>query len=713
MRAGQLARRNQSWAIPLCAALILAPVGAAAEGLASRPSLNLMGVTGLIDMPSGESQKDGVLNVTAGHFGPITRATLSFQITPRLSGSFRYSAWAHWNPGSTPSTYYDRSFDLRYQILKEGRYRPALTLGLQDFIGTDLMSAEYLVATKSVTPRLKFTLGLGWGRLGSFGAISSPFGTRPSVTVGQGGKPSGKQWFRGPMAPFGGVEWQVSDRLRLKAEYSSDVYKLEAGQRHIFDRRIPINAGLEYDLGPGTRLGLYELYGSQLGFSLQFTVDPAVSPAGTVRGPGPMPVRLRPSPKQDPAAWSPSWASQPATLAAVRDNIAKGLKSQGLELEALAVSADTATLRFRNPTFGAAAEAIGRAARVLSQTLPNSVETFHLVPVVDGLPVATVSLRRSDLERLEFAPDGGALLRARTQLGDASRMPAGALRAKHLYPHLTWSLAPYLRAGLFDPVDPLRADLGLRLSAAVNVAPGLVAYGAVTKKLVGNLAKSDRNSNSVLPHVRSDYNLYDKHGDPALEKLAVAYYAHLGPDLFGRVTLGSLERMYGGISTELLWQHPGNRLALGAELDYARQRDYNIGLGFRHYGVVTGFVSAYYRFNRGYTARLDVGRYLAGDKGATLTLAREFPNGWRVGAFATLTNVSSKDFGEGSFDKGIFVRIPLSWMLGRPSRDAFNMGFRPIQRDGGQMLNVAGRLYETVRAYRTGDLNDQWGRVFQ
>jgi hypothetical protein len=129
--------------------------------------------------------------------------------------------------------------------------------------------------------------------------------------------------------------------------------------------------------------------------------------------------------------------------------------------------------------------------------------------------------------------------------------------------------------------------------------------------------------------------------------------------------------------------------------------------------VVTGFVSAYYRFNRGYTARLDVGRYLAGDKGATLTLAREFPNGWRVGAFATLTNVSSKDFGEGSFDKGIFVRIPLSWMLGRPSRDAFNMGFRPTQRDGGQMLNVAGRLYETVRAYRTGDLNDQWGRVFQ
>ena len=56
-----------------------------------RPSLNFYGATGLIDMPSGEAQPDGQLSITSSHFGPINRNTLSFQITPRLSASFRYS----------------------------------------------------------------------------------------------------------------------------------------------------------------------------------------------------------------------------------------------------------------------------------------------------------------------------------------------------------------------------------------------------------------------------------------------------------------------------------------------------------------------------------------------------------------------------------------------------------------------------------------------
>lgn len=691
----------------------LLPGSALADGLASHPSLNLLGTTGLIDMPSAEMQKDGVLNVSVGHFGPITRTTLSFQIAPRLSASFRYSAWAHWSPNSSPSTYFDRSFDLRYQLLTEGHYLPAVTVGLQDFVGTGLLSAEYLVATKSITPRLKFTAGLGWGRLGSFGSFATTLGPRPAIDVGKGGTPSIHQFFRGPVAPFGGVEWQISDRLRLKAEYSSDAYEQEAGVHHLFNRRIPINAGLEYDLGATTRLGIYELYGSRIGFSLQFTLDPSNSPAGPVRSPGPVPVRVRPSPQQDPASWSPSWVTVPATLTVLRDNTATLLAREGLKLESLQLTGTTAVLRFRKPTFSSGAEAIGRAARVLSQTLPNSVEIFRLVPVTDGLPLATVTIKRSDLEKLEFAPDNAGKLRARVSLDPAPPLAAPVLRAKNLYPHLSWSFGPYLRTAFFDPNDPLRADLGVRLSAAVNLAPGLVAFGSITKRAFGNLNTSDRISNSVLPHVRSDYDLYDKHGDPALERLAMAYYARLGPNLFGRISAGYLERMFGGVSGEVLWARPASRFAMGAELDYARQRDYNIGLGFQNYSVVTGFISAYYQFNHGYTARLDVGRYLAGDKGATLTLAREFPNGWKVGAFATLTNVSFKNFGEGSFDKGIFLSIPVSWMLGQPSTTSISTVLRPIQRDGGAQLDVPGRLYGVVRAYRSGDIDSQWGRVFQ
>ena len=42
---------------------------------------------------------------------------------------------------------------------------------------------------------------------------------------------------------------------------------------------------------------------------------------------------------------------------------------------------------------------------------------------------------------------------------------------------------------------------------------------------------------------------------------------------------------------------------------------------------------------------------------ATVTLTREFASGWSVGAYATKTNLSAEEYGEGSFDKGIEIKI--------------------------------------------------------
>ena len=68
---------------------------------------------------------------------------------------------------------------------------------------------------------------------------------------------------------------------------------------------------------------------------------------------------------------------------------------------------------------------------------------------------------------------------------------------------------------------------------------------------------------------------------------------------------------------------------------------------------------------------------LAGDYGATVRLDRVFDNGWRVGAFATLTDVSFDDFGEGSFDKGITLEIPLGWTAGTATRQNLAATIRP------------------------------------
>ena len=682
-------------------------------GTPSPTTLNFNGVTGLIDMPSGQSAPDGQFSWNTSTFAGQTRTALSFQITPRLSGSFRYTGLQNWNFGGF-ATYYDRSFDLRYKLVDEGRYLPSVTIGMQDFIGTGLFAGEYIAATKTISPRLRVTAGLGWGRLGSYNSVGSPFGDRARVVVGRGGKPNTDQWFRGPVAPFAGVEWQASDKLGLKLEYSSDAYRVESGQRGLFDRKSPWNFGAEYQVTPSLRFGAYYLYGTEVGLNLSIALDPKRRPQNAgIQGPAPLPVKPRPSRSAAPAAWSTDWVASPQLAQTLETVIGKGLELEGMKLEALSLQGDRVQVRFRNNRFDAEAQAMGRVARLLTQVLPASVEIFELVPVFEGMPLSRVTFRRSDIERLESAPNGSALLRQRTTFSDPGPLPTGSRQPEDAYPSFVWSFLPYTELSFFDPSNPVRADYALRLSGRYSILPGLIFSGSLTKRLAGNIGDTTRLSNSILPHVRSDFVRYNRVEAVKIEKLTLAWYGHPATNIYSRFTVGYLEQMYGGVSTELLWKPVNSRLALGAELNYVAQRDFEQDLGFRNYRVLTGHASAYYTFPKGYEVELDVGRYLAGDLGATLTVDRAFDNGWRIGAFATLTDVPFEDFGEGSFDKGIRLTIPLAWISGQPSRKVFGTTIRPLTRDGGARLRVDGRLIGLVRSYHSDGLDQQWGRVFR
>jgi len=246
----------------------------------SAPTLNFYGLPGIIDMPSGEALPDGQTVIGVSHFGGQTRTSFSFQFSPRITATFRYIGIRDFNDLGF-EIYRDRSFDVRYLLAKEGRFRPSVTVGLQDFAGTGIYAGEYVAATKnfdrvlSLPGKFKVTAGLGWGRLGSSGAIGSPFGSdRPVFTGGDtGGEPSFDQWFRGPVAPFAGIEWQVNDRLGLKAEYSSDAYEPETS-RGVFERKSRLNFGAEYQVRNNLRLGAYYLYGSEVGINAQLQFNP-------------------------------------------------------------------------------------------------------------------------------------------------------------------------------------------------------------------------------------------------------------------------------------------------------------------------------------------------------------------------------------------------------------------------------------------------------
>lgn len=698
---------------PLFASIAVSTALCAVPALAEMTkSLNLNGTTGLIDLPSGEAQEDATFSFSASVIGPITRGTISFQVTERLSASFRFQTWRDWDtlfPGDPPDID-DRSFDIRYQVLKESQYLPSLTIGLIDFTGQGLFSSEYVAATKTFGDRLKVTAGLGWGRLGTDGSIGEPFGDRPPLDPGDRGKPNVKQWFRGDAAPFAGIEYKINDNWTFKGEYSSDAYVLEDDDRGLIERDSPFNFGLEYQRGPMARYGVYSLYGSEIAFAFHLVLDPKSRATGGVMGAAPAPVKARPARAADPDAYDGGWVTQPDAGPILRQNLAKRLAVDGLVIENLSYTAQTVQIRVRSNRLDAGPQAIGRTARALSHVMPASVEVFEIVPVVNGIGASKVTIRRSDLENLEYAADNASLLRQRVTVTDAGPVAADAIGDEDLYPKFRWSLRP-----AFSMSEPLKGDLRLRLSASYDIRPGLVLSGSISKRVVGNVDRSGDPSDSVLPHVRSDSSRYSKFGDPSLDRLTLAWYARPGENLYSRVTVGYLERMHAGISGELLWKPVDSPLALGVELNYSKQRDTDGGLGFDEYDydVVTGHVSAYYDFGNGFVGQLDVGKYLAGDVGATVSLDRVFANGWRVGAFATVTDVSAAEFGEGGFDKGVRFSIPLNWALGTQGRNTFGATLRPATGDGGARLDVEGRIYDSIREYHTDALDPEWGRVWR
>jgi hypothetical protein len=705
---------------------VLALVAAATVPAATAQTIsnNSYGVPGLIDMPSAQMQPDGELTTTLALLSNGSgRVQLAFQVAPRVQGVFRYATLPDFLPdgeGGFERTY-DRSFDLRLQLLRETARRPAVTLGLQDFGGTSIYSGEYLAATKSFGPRWTVTGGIGWGRFGSRDGFGNPLGllddrfdTRPGVDVGTGGDFGTDQIFRGDAALFGGVAFRATDRLTLKAEYSSDAY-VDEERFGIVSDDSPVNLGFDYAVRPGLALGGYVLNGSEAGLQMTFALNPKRAPTGGGIDDAPLPVTLRPARAQTPELWTRGWVGDGRVVAPALDALDALLEETGLDLVAYSLEADRAEIRFRNRRYGSQAQAIGRAARAMTATMPPSVETFDLVPVNEnGLAGTAVVLRRSDIEALEFAPDGTEQMLALAGLVDAATLDEGRLTYRDdAFPRFTWSLGPYTAFAYFDPDNPIRADLGAELSARYEPVPGLVLSGSVRQKIVGNRDDADRPSNSVLPRVRTETFLYARQDEPFIPRLTGAYYFRPGRALYGRVTAGLLETQYGGASAELLWAPTASRLAIGAEVNRVRQRDFDMRFDFRDLEATTAFVSTYYDWGNGFVTQLDAGQYLAGDQGATLTVTREFDNGWRIGAYATKTDVSSEDFGEGSFDKGIRIRIPVSWLTGRPTRAGRNLTIQPIQRDGGARLNVGGRLYPLVRDQVPPDLTDEWARFWR
>ena len=390
---------------------------------------------------------------------------------------------------------------------------------------------------------------------------------------------------------------------------------------------------------------------------------------------------------------------------AVESSIRTAAAAQGLRIEALGIGAHEIVVYYSNTTYFLESSAIGRMARILLAATPPSIEAIRLVAVVSGVPQQEVEMLRAPLERMfDQHADPMEIAQAISLKSPPLDHPLLDEGQSGTYPRFTWSLSPVFRQELFDPNEPLQIQLLAALDGTLEILPGL----SLTTQLEGNIYNDfnfTRTSNSVLPHVRSDFAQYLKHGINGISTLYASYDTRLAPDVFFEAKAGYLEDMFAGGGVQALWRPEGDRWALGFDVYDVWQRNFNRLFGLRPYHVVTGHVTAYYQSPwYGINFAVHAGRYLAGDYGATFEVTREFLTDVEVGAFATFTNVPFAKFGEGSFDKGLIIRIPLDWVLPFNTQSEDDIDLRPLTRDGGQRLIEDDSLYDETRRTSYGEI---------
>jgi hypothetical protein len=343
-------------------------------------------------------------------------------------------------------------------------------------------------------------------------------------------------------------------------------------------------------------------------------------------------------------------------------------------------------------------ERVERVWAVLHREAPPSVGQFAIELASAQLPMV-----RHEVDRQDWAASRSRY-QARHQQppqGPPDGMaPAAepATRAAHApAPPGTPRLATGVNLGyqqhLGGPDGYLYA-LSARGFGQLRAWSGAWLQGAVNLRLLDNYHRFQYTAPSELPRVRTHLREYVTTRRLTVPNLQFTQAARLGQGLYGMTYAGWLEPMFAGVGAEVLWRPLHSPWAVALDLNLVRQRDFAQDWRLQDYRVATGHLTV--RWDTGWddwVVGLSAGQYLAGDRGVTLDLARVFPNGTRMGLWATKTNVSAEQFGEGSFDKGLYLTVPFDAMFTSWSGSALTVAWQPLIRDGGARLQRGASLW--------------------
>lgn len=693
--------------------LLLVSVTAAAD-INSRYSTTQhdFGGVGLLQTPTARMAEDGNLSFNANRTEPYSRYSISAQPLPWLEGTIRYIAITNRNYGpeefSGDQSFKDKAIDFKVRLLKEGYWTPQIAFGMRDAGGTGLFSSEYFVANKRFYD-LDVSLGIAWGYIGNRGGIDNPLGwfkdsfnDRGEVTadVSQAGDLGTNRYFKGPIGVFGGVEYQTPwDRLRLKVELDGNDYESEPLSNEI-DQDSPINFGATYRLGKSIDLTAAFERGNTAMFGITYQANMKTNPEPK--------KYLDPAPearRRLPAGVNGSQVDWADISRRLGENAGINVQQISLHGDEVIVTGDQT--RYRNR-----AQGLGRAARVLDNSLgEGTYDWYTLVYRPRGMEVSQTSVNAETLRRYEMNEVDADTLRKGVVNAVPSVLDDEVVYTAPLDKYSFGTSLGYTQ-NVGGPDGFLLYQFLLRFNGAYYFDDNKWLNGSVGVNLLNNYDKFEYDAPSNLPRVRTDIRSYATSSDVQLSRLQYTQTHRLDRDLYAMAYAGLFEWMYGGVGGEVLYRPYGANWAIGADFNWVKQRGFEQDFSFRDYSTLTGHVTGYLQTGiYDVLAKGSVGRYLAGDYGATLDLSRRFDNGFTMGAWATMTNVSKEEFGEGSFDKGVYIQIPFDAFFIRSTTSVGTIAWNPLTRDGGARLGRYYQLYNFTNDRDLDNFNDGFRRL--
>ena len=682
------------------------------------PTSTNFGETGLLEMPTARLMPEGTIKIGINSFYPYEVTSVSASPFSWMEAVFRYTEIKNQKYGpfsySGNQTLKDKGFDIKFKLIKERQYFPAIALGLRDLAGTGLFSSEYLVASKQID-NLDISLGVAWGALGRDGNINNPFKSihdsfyaRDSSTRGLGGGFNIRDWFSGENASiYGGLEYRLQRYgMRFKLEYDTSNQEIASLTNGLADLEVTsrVNFGLTYPIGRWGELSLGRLRGNQYQFA--FYLKSNFSDSGWVpKKPKPRRiVELNEADKEE-------IAKSKRTLYRMMTG---ELSEEQLYMQGATVSPTKVEVSINQNKYRNYALATGRTARVLSSIVPERIETIAIAFMnPNNTEINKISINRKEFEKaVEGKRSTEELLKtAELTSSNPQHYKSAEFNPRVILPDYNWKMGPALKSHIGGPEAFFLGQAWWRIDFIALLARGLTFNSSFGIDIYNNFNEFNNPSYSELPHVRSDVQDYLLEGKNNIAQFALDYIFSPFPEVYMKFNFGLMEEMFGGIGGEVLYKRFDSDTAFGFSLHKVRQREYKQRFGFRDYQITTGHFALYQELPMDISAQVLVGKYLAGDKGLTLDLSRRFKTGLRMGIFATKTNVSAEEFGEGSFDKGFYFQIPVDLFMPNYQTGNITFGLHPLTKDGGAILYGSNILWGLLgNADETGILRD-WDSI--